>query len=399
MNPNVYRDIKAWKKPLHIGKTKLSKGYLKLLKNVQIIAVAGSVGKTLTQNALYSVLSQKYPTVAGEENLDPTFRIPQTILKTKPWHKYLILEYGVEHPHDMDHYLKIAKPKIAVMTVLSAEHTKYFGDMEGVIKEESKLIIHLPKSSYAILNADDPHSLGLASKTKSTVVWYGKKAKRGVKISHFKQNMHGSKFRIHYGGQIASVHWEIIGEHQLLSAYIASTIGILSGLTLKQIAKGLSQTKVPVHRLNVKTTDHLNIIDDTYNSSPKAAEESIKTLVKLGKGKKKIAVLGEMKDLGSLSERSHKEIGEKLTKGRINYLLTLGPVASIIAKSAKHAKFKGKTISIKTTKDAIRELKKIANKKTLILIKGSRHAHMERIVLGLMHKSTEINCYHCGTLK
>lgn len=399
MNLNVYREVKTWKKPLHFTRTKLAKTYLKLIPKIQIIAIAGSVGKTLTQNSISSVLSQKYPTIVGEENLDPTFRIPQTILNAKPWHKYLILEYGVEHPHDMDHYLKIAKPKIGVMTVLSPEHTKYFGNMEGVIKEESKLVHALPKSGYAILNADDPLGDVLASKTSATIVWYGQKAKKGIKISHFKQNMHGSNFRIHYGGQLASVHWKIVGKHQLLSVYAASTVGIICGLTIKQIAKGLSQVKVPIHRLSAKTTDHINILDDTYNSSPSAAIESIATLVELGKGKKKIAVLGEMKDLGELSEASHQEIGEKLAKSRINYLITLGNVAGIISKSAKKAGFRGKIINVKSTKKAIQKIKQIASKKTLVLIKGSRHAHMERIVYGLLHKSTEINCYHCGKLK
>ncbi len=399
MNLNVYREVKSWKKPLHFTRTNLAKTYLKLIPNIQVIAIAGSVGKTLTQNAISSVLSQKYSAVVGEENLDPTFRIPQTILKAKPWDKYLILEYGVEHPHDMDHYLKITKPKIGVMTVLSAEHTKYFGDMDGVIKEESKLVYALPKSGYAILNADDPLSSILASKTRATIVWYGQKAKKGIKISHYKQNMYGAKFRMHYGGQIASTHWKIIGKHQLLSVYAASTVGIICGLTLKQIAKGLSQVKVPSHRLSAKTTDHINILDDTYNSSPKAAIESIVTLNELGKGKKKIAVLGEMKDLGELSESSHQEVGEKLAKSKINLLITLGSVAGIISKSAKKAGFKGEIFNVKSTKEAIRKLKTISNKKTLVLIKGSRHAHMERIVYGLLHKSTEVNCYHCGKLK
>lgn len=399
MNLSVYREVRPWKKPFHATRTNLAQGYLQLLKNTQIIAIAGSVGKTLTQNALYSVLSQKYATVAGEENLDPTFRIPQTILKTKPWDKYLILEYGVEHPGDMDHYLKIVVPKIGIMTVISAEHTKYFGDLDGVYNEESKLIHNLPKSGYAVLNADDPKGRKLASETDATVLWFGQKAKRGVKISHFTQNLHGSKFRIHYAGQISSVHWKIVGKHQLTSAYIASTVGVLAGLTLKQIAKGLSQTTVPANRLNVKTTEHVNIIDDAYNSSPEAAIESINTLKELGYGKLKIAVLGEMKDLGTLSQSSHNQVGAKIAKSRVNYLFTLGPVAATIAKSAKKAGYKGKSINVKTTKEAIRELKKIASRKSLILVKGSRHAHMERIVLGLLHKSTQISCYHCGQLK
>lgn len=398
MNLDVYREVKKWKKPIHASKTALAKAYLKLLQNTEIIAIAGSVGKTLTQNAVYSVISQKHESVMGDENLDPTFRIPQTILKAKPWHKYLILEYGVEHKNDMDHYLKIAMPKYAAMTVITAEHTKYLDDLEGVFSEESKIIENLPKSSYAILNADDQKSHKLAKLTKATVVWYGNKAKRGVKISHFVATLHGSRFRIHYQGQMASVYWKVIGKHQLTSAYIGATLGILCGLTLKQIAKGLSLVKSPNHRLNVKLTDHISIIDDTYNSSPQAALESIKTLVELGKGKKKIAVLGEMKDLGKLSTESHMALGKQIAKTSINFLFTVGKTAAIISDSAKKASFKGKIVNTANTKEIITQIKKLNIKRPVVLVKGSRHAHLERIVLGLMHKSTFIHCYHCGKL-
>src|SRR4030042_1441440 len=125
LNLFVYREVKSWKKPLHVLRTQLAKSYLKLLPNVEVIGITGSVGKTLTQNAIYSVLSQKFKVVIGDENLDPTFRIPQTILSARPWHQKLILEYGVEHPGDMDHYLSIVKPKIAVITTIAPTHTKY----------------------------------------------------------------------------------------------------------------------------------------------------------------------------------------------------------------------------------------------------------------------------------
>ncbi len=399
MNSQVYSDIKFWKKPIHVSKTKLAKAYLKLLPNIQIVAIFGSVGKTLTQNAISSVLSQKYPTVVGEENLDPTFRIPQTILKTKPWDKFLILEYGVEHKGDMDHYLEIAKPKYAVMTLISEEHTKYLGDMEGVYHEESKIVHKLPKTSYALLNTDDKKSHDLEKTSKATVVWFGKKAKRGVKISHFSQNLHGAKFRVHYGGEMASVHWKIVGKHQLTSAYAAATIGILNRLTIKQIAKGLASTQSPQHRLNIKITDHANLIDDTYNSSPAAAKEAIETLRDLGKGKKKVAILGEMKDLGGLSENAHKQLGQQIARTSINHLITIGKIAKTISDSAQKNQFRGKIYNVTSLNEARKVAKGLTNKKSVVLIKGSRHTHLERIVYALCHKSTSIDCYHCGKLK
>ncbi|MDP2632362.1 MAG: Mur ligase family protein [Candidatus Curtissbacteria bacterium] len=398
-NLNVYQEVKSWKKPIHLSKTLAAKSYLKLLKNIDVIGITGSVGKTLTQNAIVAVLTQKYKVITPDENLDPTFRIPQTILATKPWHQKLVLEYGVERKEEMNHYLFMVTPNIAVVTVISPTHLKYFSSIEGVYKEKVKLVEALPKSGKAVLNADDPMVVKMSQHTKAQVFWYGKKAKNGVKISHFTQNTKGSKFRMHYGGQKASVSWKIIGEHQLTSAYAAATVGVVNGLTLKQIAKGLSQIKTPVHRLNPITTKNISIIDDTYNSSPKAAAEAIDTLQNVGKRKPKIAVLGEMKDLGTKSEHFHAQIGIKIAKSKINYLVTVGKVAEIIATAAKKNGFGGKIIKVATSQEAIKAIKKIINPKTIVLVKGSRHAHLERIVSGLLHKSTVVNCYHCGVLK
>lgn len=399
LNLSVYREVKSWKKPIHVSKTYLAKSYLKILPQLDVIAITGSVGKTLTQNAIVAVLIQKFKVITPDENLDPTFRIPQTILATKPWHDKLVLEYGVEHPGDMDHYLEIAKPKIAVVTAIAPTHTKYLGSTEGVFKEKSKIIQLLDKNGTAVLNADDPNVVKMAHLTKAKIWWFGKKSQDGIKISHFTQNLRGSKFRMHYQGQKAHVSWKIIGKHQLLSAYAAATVGIISGLTLKQIAKGLSQVKTPAHRLSPIVAKHMNIIDDTYNASPKAAEKALETLVDLGKRKKKILVLGEMKDLGDIAKQEHLNLGKKIAKHQINYLITIGKTTVDVVNGAKKNKFKGKIFVVSNTKEAISQIKKILSKNMLILVKGSRHAHLERVVSGLLHKSTQINCYHCGVLR
>lgn len=398
-NIQVFREVEYWKRPYHVAFAFLAKAYLKLLPSVKIIAITGSVGKTLTQNAIYAVLSQKYRAVVPGDNLDPTYRIPQTILKTKPWDNYLILEYGVEHPGDMDYYLSLAKPKIGVVTAIAPTHTKYFGDEKGVFEEKAKLVEALPKDGNAVLNADDKKVAQMAVRTRVKIYWYGQKARDSIKISHFAQNLRGSKFRLHYGGQKATVYWKVVGKHQLTSAYAAATVGVICGLTLKQIAKGFSTTKVPEHRLNTVNARQINLLDDTYNSSPKAAQESINTLLQLSKNKQKIAVIGEMKDLGKLSLQSHIWLGAKIAKTNINYLITIGKVAKIVSDSARKASFRGKLINLENTNQAISTIQKIAKKNALVLVKGSRHAHLERIVYGLQGKSTQINCYHCGLLK
>ena len=398
LNLKVYKDIKLWKKSVHLSRFYLAKSYLKLLSQLEIVGITGSVGKTLTQNAIASVLSQKYRTVVGNENLDPTFRIPNTILKAKKWDKFLVLEYGVEHPGDMDHYLSLVKPKIAVVTTISPTHLKYLKSVQGVYDQKVKLVESLHKNGHAVLNADDPEVVKMASQTTARIWWYGNKARNGVKISHFGENLKGANFRLHYKGQKATVNWKVFGEHQLLSAYAAATVGIVAGLTLKQIAKGLSATRPPEHRLNLITTKDANIIDDTYNASPVAAERSIATLRSLGNSKQKIAVLGQMRDLGHESQELHNELGKQIAKSKINQLITVGKTASTIAKAALKNGFGGKIIVTSNTKEALKSLQNSANPKNIILVKGSRHDHLERIVYGLLGKSTEINCYHCGKL-
>lgn len=399
INLSVYREVKNWKKPVHITRHLAAKSYIKALSKIDVIGITGSVGKTLTQNAIASVLSQKFKVVVGEENLDPTFRIPKTILKIKPWDQKIILEYGVEHPGDMDHYLSISKPKIAVVTAISPTHTRYFKNTDGVFDEKAKLVKALPKDGIAVLNADDPNVVKMASVTHAKVVWFGKKASGSVKISHFSQNLKGSQFRLHYKGQKAIVSWKVIGNHHLTSVYAAAAVGLLSGLTLKQIGKGLSQVKPPVHRLNLINRKDFVILDDTYNASPKAVRESLKTLIEIAKNRQKIAVLGEMKDLGPISKEEHQKIGIQLAKMRIHHLITLGKTAGIIADSARKNAFKGKIIEVASTGDAVENIKTILKNRPVILIKGSRHAHLERIVSGLLGKSTTISCYHCGKLK
>lgn len=398
-NLGVYREVKSWKKPVHLTRQLAAKSYLKTLSGIDVIGITGSVGKTLTQNAIASVLSQKFKVVVGEENLDPTFRIPKTILSVKPWDQKIVLEYGVEHPGDMDHYLSLAQPKIAVVTAIAPTHTKYFKDIQGVYEEKSKIVKSLPKDGEAILNADDKLAAQMAGLTTAKVTLFGKNAKDGIKISHYSQNLKGSSFRLHYKGQKASVSWKVVGEHQLTSAYAAATVGISSGLTVKQVAKGLDLVKPPIHRLNVIARKNFTILDDTYNASPKAMEEALKTLSSLGKGNKKFAVLGEMKDLGPSSDSQHQRIGELIAKSRINFLLTLGKTAAIISKTAKKNKFKGKILEVKSTDEATKTLKKNLTKNAVILVKGSRHAHLERIVNALLGKPTELDCYHCGKLR
>jgi len=397
-SPQVYTQIDSWKKPIHFTKSRLAKIYLNLLPKTKVICITGSVGKTITQESIFQVLSQKYNVSVGSENLDPTFRIPQTILSTKPWHDFLILEYAVEHTGDMDFYINIAQPDIAVVTNINVSHTKYFKSANGVYQEKVKLIKKLPQDSLVILNSEDPYVSKMRRETHAQILWFGEKSK-GVSISHFSQNLKGSSFTLHYNKESAKVSWTVWGKHQLQAAYASATLGISQGMNLKEIAAGLCNVKPPQHRLTLIKGKNSYILDDTYNSSPLATKAAIETLVDIEKSSPKIAVLGEMRDLGELSKSAHAKIGEQIAKTKISNLVTIGDKARIIAVEANKKQFSGKIINVRSTKEAVIYIRKLNLENALILAKGSRHEHLERVVFGLQNISTNITCYHCGKLK
>ena len=184
----------------------------------------------------------------------------------------------------------------------------------------------------------------------------------------------------------------------MLSAYAASIVGIIEGMTIDQIAKGLSKTQVPPHRLNVISVGKMSILDDTYNSSPVAAKEAVNTLIVLGLHKIKIAVFGDMKDLGRFSKEAHQNLGKAIAASNINVLVTIGKEAETIGKAAKKFSFGGKVIIAKGIGKINDSIRKLKMDKSVILVKGSRHAHLERLVFALEGKPTSVNCYHCGVL-
>lgn len=394
---SLFQEVKFWKRPFHQLIHKLAHLYLKFLPNVQVIGITGSVGKTLTQNAIFAVLSEKYKVVVGEENLDPTFRIPRTIFSLKPSDQIAILEYGVEHPGEMDYYLAIVRPDITVVTTVAPTHIKYFKSVDGVLKEKSKLVSGIKKGGIAILNEDDPYVSKMEKVARCKIEFFGQKSKDGVKFSDFTQSFDHSEFTLHYQGKRAKVSWPIIGEHQVTSALAAAQIGLIKNMGLTEVVKGLSKTKTPIHRLNPVKTKNFWILDDTYNASPVAMSMSLETLFRIKKNFK-IAVLGEMKDLGSISVWEHKKIGYQVAQSSLDVLVTIGDRAKIIGDEARSLKFKGKIYNVDSTLEAVKIARKFSKSTPLVLVKGSRHAHLERVVNGLSGKSMSIRCYHCGDL-
>ncbi len=387
--------------------------------NPLVIGITGSVGKTSTKEALFTILKEKKKIRASPENYNNEIGLPLTILGFKVpekkigwlkifWQslfdlpekeKYpeiLILEMAADRPGDISYLLKIVKPQIGILTAVSAAHLEYFKSVENVFEEKKKLIEAVPSQGWVILNKDDKLNASLEKKVKSKILTYGLQEAmvEALEISleqEFKNDLleiKGLFFKVKYEGNLVPVFLkEVVSLSQVYAVLAALAVGLSLNFNLLDLVNCLSSYESPAHRFKlIKGKKETLIIDDSYNSSPKAVEEALKTLaeIKVHKEARKWIVLGEMLELGKESEKLHYELGKKIAKEKIDYLLTYGEKAKAFSKGAVEEGMVSKNIfSFEKQEELINFLKENIKRGDLIFIKGSRKMKMEKIVEAL----------------
>ena len=374
---------------IHPIKRRMAKYYLAFLQKffgLEVIAVTGSVGKTTAKEMLASVLSKKGKTVASYANIDPIYNIPTTILKCRPQTKFLVLEMGVEYPGEMDFYLWLAKPKTGVVTAIYWTHTEFLKDLRNVIKEKGKLIQDLPKNGLAVLNIDERSAIELSKKTDAEVIWIGLSEKSDVKSSNisFTKDFKTKFELITKTGRI-DIRLNLLGQQFVPLALATVAVGLKYGIDLKEIKIGLEELKPLDHRMITHILKNRStIIDDTYNANPLAAKEAIRLLADIANGKRKILVLGDMKELGAYEKKGHEEVGCFAVKCGIDKILTLGESTKYtISEALRLGLGKDNVFNFDNKKTLIKKLKATVKPRDVILIKGSRSMALEEVVESL----------------
>ncbi|OGC59315.1 hypothetical protein A3A70_02635 [candidate division WWE3 bacterium RIFCSPLOWO2_01_FULL_42_11] len=362
--------LKYWL--FHPIKRHVARFWLKILKRrgLEVIAITGSAGKTTTRSLLEAVLSEKFNVVTTSENLDPIYNIPSTILRCRFNTQILILELGIEFPLEMDHYLWLAEPDYAILTSLGEVHGEFLGGSEGIKIEKLKLV-HFPSVKKIYLNNYNQGILDAFGKINPTKI-----KPQNVTLTLEK----GTEFRL---TDESSMKFQIpfLGEQFVQNALLVIRIGRDLGLTYDKIRVGLSKTKLPPHRMIVHKIDDWYLIDDSYNSNPTACRESLKTLAAVSKGQT-IAVLGEMKELGEKSDEYHLGIGELIGELKITHLIGFGGgLAGLLSKADERGV---KTFKVDTVDGTQKEIQRLVQKDSIVLVKGSRSLKMERIVEGMI---------------
>ncbi len=404
-------------KILHI----LSKSVVKRHKP-RIVAITGSVGKTATKEAIFAVISQKFNSRSNKGNYNTEIGLPLSIIGYSgkpgknplkwlyvfaratcillPGQKYpeiLILEMGADKPGDIADLLDIITPDIGIITAISATHTEQFNSIGGIIREKGKLFRAVEREGWIIVNKDCGEVYDIAQKcdAKKTYIGLCGYSNTNVCVSEIAVSMSDSEdtgiaglsFKLHTNGTVTPILLKgVIGEHQVYPALFSASCAQILGMHMVDVAEGLRNFNPQPGRMRVISGIKKTIlVDDTYNSSPSAAEKAIKALASLSLGNKKYAVLGDMLELGSLTEQEHRKLGRLVAKEGIDFLICVGERARDIARGARKAKKDPEHIfEFDSNEDAGLFIQKRLKEGDVVLIKGSRGVHMEDITREIM---------------
>ena len=345
---------------------------------LKVLAITGSNGKTSTKDFAASVLARKFRVTKTEGNFNNHVGLPRTILEATSGDEIAVWELGMNHPGEIAALARIAAPDAAIITNIGVAHIEFMGSRESIAAEKGALAEAIEPQGTVILNADDPFTEGIAARTRARVVLAGTTA-GAVRAIEIRQSADGSEFTIVEGAHRCRAQLPVAGSHMVQNALLAIAAGRAFGLSIEECADGLAAAPLTKARLQIKEIGGVQFLDDSYNANPDSMKAALRTLVELDADGKRIAVLGEMRELGSESERGHREVGETAATLDVNQLITIGDTAELIAEGARTAGLQ-KVLSARSTAEAANLLGKIARPGDLVLIKGSRAARTEEVI-------------------
>src|SRR5216117_874984 len=365
---------------------KLAANYRKSL-SLKVVAITGSNGKTSTKDFAAAVLARCFRVTRTEGNFNNHVGLPRTILEATSRDEIGVWEIGMNHPGEIAALAKLAAPDVAIITNIGVAHIEFIGSREKIAEEKGALAEAVGTKGTVILNSDDSFSRSIALRARGKVVLAGTSAGT-IRASEINQTESGTDFTITEGAHRCRALVYVPGVHMVQNALLAVAAGRVFGVSLEDCAAGLAAAPLAKARLQIKQIGGVEFIDDSYNANPDSMKAALRTLAELPADGKRIAVLGEMKELGAESERGHREVGETAAALKIDQLIAIGDVAAAIADAARHAGMR-KTTVVNSTSEAADLLRETAAPGDLILIKGSRAARTEEVIehFGLRYSS------------
>lgn len=339
---------------------------------LKVIGVTGSVGKTSTKDMIANIVSQKYKTLKTEGNNNNNIGLPLTILRLKD-EEVAVIEMGMNHLGEISFLTKIAKPDIAVITNIGTSHIGNLGSRENILKAKLEILDGMENKRLVINNDNDLlNKWNLENKEKVEIHTFGIHHKSEFQAENIELNENTSKFICNHQNEKMNIFVPVGGEHFILNALCGVAVGKLLGLNKEEIENGIKNFKLTSKRMEINhLKNNIIIINDSYNASYESMKVAILSLKNMN-GKRKIAVLGDMFELGEFSEKLHREVGMEVSKNKIDLLFLIGENAKYIGEEAEKSGLNKKNIFYFKDKEILlNELKKNLQEGDIILFKAS----------------------------
>jgi len=360
------------------GIAKIAK-YKRSLYNIPVVGVTGSVGKTSTKDIIASVLSQKYNVLKTEGNYNNNIGLPLTLLNLRE-HTAAVIEMGMNHAGEISVLTDIAKPTICVFTNIGTAHIGNLGSRENILKAKLEMLEGISGEKLVVINNDNDLLNDWAKKQiEYDIHTYGIQSKSEYIAYNIKSFEYGSKYSIDIDNLTYKINVPITGTAYIYNSLCAITVGCLLGTEMEKISNGISSFELTPNRMNIqKIENDITIINDSYNANYDSVKAALEVLNNT-KSARKIAVLGDMLELGEFSKELHHKAGEEVVKNNADILITVGENAEYIAEKAKELGMSNIYIC-KDNNEASEILNHIINKGDAVLIKGSRDMKLKEIL-------------------
>ena len=351
---------------------------------IPVVAVTGSNGKTTTKELTAGVLATRWEVLRPERSFNNQWGLPLTLLKLTPEHQAAVLEIGSNARGEVAALAALAAPTVGIVTTVAAVHTEFLGSLDGVREEKAGLVRALAADGVAVLNADDPRVAGMATETRARVVTYGHGATAHVRaIGDVVDDEAGLTLTLESGGERQTVTLALAGRHNVGNALAAAAAGVALGLPLADIARGLAAVRPVAGRCVWKQAGAVTILDDTYNASPTSVRAALDTIATHRRGRRVIVVLGDMLELGAVTDDAHRAVGREVAALPADELIGVGRAMRLAVEAAREAGL-GEARHLTTFEDTVAHLLKRVVAGDLVLVKGSRGMRMERVVDALV---------------
>ncbi len=345
------------------------------------VGVTGSVGKTSTKEMIYAVLSSKHKTLKTLGNHNNEIGLPLTLFELSDSYRYAVIEMGMSGFGEIEALSKIARPNVGVITNIGVSHMEVLGSRENIMQAKLEIVKGMSSDAPLVLNLDDDMLATAVDTLDRPVMTYGIDSFAEITADNIKTNGYSTEFDIDAYGQIVHATIPTVGKHNVYNALAAFAVGLSVNMTPQEIVKGLASYQNAAMRQEIRSVANRQFIVDCYNASPDSMRAALRVLTELDDGKKgrRIAVLGDMLELGSISEEQHYAIGQFAARAGVDVLICIGDMARHIKRGAVATGMRN-VLMFEDKTEAVGYLEKLLLPHDTVLFKASRGVALEQVI-------------------